>query len=72
MSSLQPKEVWEATTRWDDEVVDVWFKTKLKDDTELGLAWSHEEAIMEMMRQFIESYKDLPTSVYQFQTKLRN
>jgi prolyl-tRNA synthetase len=72
MSNLQSKETWEMTTRWDDEVVDVWFKTKLKDDTELGLAWSHEEAIMEMMRQFIESYKDLPMSVYQFQTKLRN
>jgi len=72
MTNLQPKEVWETTTRWDDSVVDVWFKTKLKDDTELGLAWSHEEAIMEMMRQFVESYKDLPISVYQFQTKLRN
>jgi prolyl-tRNA synthetase len=72
MTNLQPKEVWETTTRWNDEVVDVWFKTKLKDDTELGLAWSHEEAIMEMMQQFIQSYKDLPVSVYQFQTKLRN
>jgi prolyl-tRNA synthetase len=72
MTSLQRKETWEVTTRWDDEVVDVWFKTRLKDDTELGLAWSHEEAIMEMMQQFVKSYKDLPTSVYQFQTKLRN
>jgi len=72
MSSLQKKETWETTDRWDDKVVDVWFKSKLKDETELGLAWSHEEAIMEMMRQFIESYKDLPVSVYQFQTKLRN
>jgi prolyl-tRNA synthetase len=72
MTNLQPKEVWETTTRWSDDVVDVWFKTKLKDETEIGLAWSHEEAIMEMMKQFIESYKDLPTSVYQFQTKLRN
>jgi prolyl-tRNA synthetase len=72
MTNLQPKEVWESTTRWSDDVVDVWFKTKLKDDTELGLAWSHEEAIMDMMRQFVKSYKDLPTSVYQFQTKLRN
>lgn len=72
MTNLQPREVWESTTRWDDDVVDVWFKTKLKDDTELGLAWSHEEPIMEMMRQFIQSYKDLPVSVYQFQTKLRN
>ncbi len=72
MSSLQRKETWETTGRWDDEVVDVWFKTKLKDDSELGLAWSHEEAIMEMMQQFVKSYKDLPASVYQFQTKLRN
>ncbi len=72
MTNLQPKEVWETTTRWSDDVVDAWFKTKLKDGTELGLAWSHEEAIMEMMRQFIASYKDLPASVYQFQTKLRN
>lgn len=72
MTNLQPKETWETTTRWSDDVVDVWFKTKLKDETEVGLAWSHEEAIMEMMQQFIKSYKDLPTSVYQFQTKLRN
>ncbi len=72
MTNLQPQDIWEATTRWSDDVVDVWFKTKLKDETEIGLAWSHEEPIMEMMKQFIESYKDLPTSVYQFQTKLRN
>ncbi len=72
MSSLQRKETWEGTGRWDDEVVDVWFKSKLKDDTEVGFGWSHEEAILEMMQQFIKSYKDLPTSVYQFQTKLRN
>lgn len=72
MTNLQPKETWDATTRWDDDVVDVWFKTKLKDDTEVGLAWSHEEAIMTMMKQYIKSYKDLPVYVYQFQTKLRN
>lgn len=72
MSSLQRKETWTATGRWDDAVVDVWFKTRLKDDTEVGLGWSHEEAIMEMMQQFVRSYKDLPTSVYQFQTKMRN
>ncbi|MEO5499699.1 MAG: aminoacyl--tRNA ligase-related protein [Candidatus Saccharimonadales bacterium] len=72
MTNLQRKETWERTGRWSDDVVDVWFKTKLQDDTELGLAWSHEEAIMEMMQQYVKSYKDLPTSVYQFQTKLRN
>lgn len=72
MTNLQPKETWETTTRWDDDVVDIWFKTKLKDETEVGLAWSHEEPIMKMMQQYIRSYKDLPASVYQFQTKLRN
>lgn len=72
MSSLQRKDTWEATGRWDDEAVDVWFKSKLKDDTEVGFGWSHEEAIIEMMRQSIQSYKDLPQSVYQFQTKMRN
>lgn len=72
MTNLQPAEPWQLTSRWDDKVVDVWFKTKLQDGTELGLAWSHEEAIMEMMMQYIHSYKDLPASVYQFQTKLRN
>lgn len=72
MSSLQKRSTWEATGRWDDEVVDVWFKSKLKDNTEVGFGWSHEEAIIEMMKQYLSSYKDLPINVYQFQTKLRN
>lgn len=72
MSSLQRKDTWDATGRWDDEAVDVWFKSKLKDDTEVGFGWSHEEAIIEMMKQSVQSYKDLPQSVYQFQTKMRN
>lgn len=72
MTGLQRKEVWETTGRWDDEIVDIWFKTALKDGTELGLGWSHEEPIVEMMKQYVQSYKDLPVSLYQFQTKLRN
>lgn len=72
MTSLQRKELWERTHRWDDEVVDVWFKSKLKDGGEVGFGWSHEEPIGEMMQNYITSYKDLPISVYQFQTKLRN
>jgi len=72
MSSLQKKETWEITSRWDDEVVDMWFKSKLKDGTDVGFAWSHEEAIIEMLKQYLESYKDLPINVYQFQTKFRN
>ncbi len=72
MSSLQPKEVWQSTGRWDDKVVDVWFKSKLKNETEVGFGWSHEEPITEMMKRFLVSYKDFPVYVYQFQTKLRN
>ncbi|MBP6904700.1 MAG: prolyl-tRNA synthetase [Candidatus Pacebacteria bacterium] len=72
MTSLQKKSTWETTGRWDDAVVDMWFKSKLKDDTEVGFGWSHEEAIIEMVKQYLTSYKDLPINVYQFQTKLRN
>ncbi len=72
MTNLQSKEPWETTGRWDEKVVDIWFKTKLQDDTELGLAWSHEEPILDMLRQYVQSYKDFPVKVYQFQTKLRN
>lgn len=72
MTNLQNSDIWKTTDRWSDENVDVWFKTALQDETELGLAWSHEEPILGMMQNHIDSYKDLPTSVYQFQTKLRN
>lgn len=72
MTSLQRKELWEITDRWDDKKVDVWFKTELKNGSPVGLAWSHEEQITNMMKNYISSYRDLPANVYQFQTKLRN
>ncbi len=72
MTALQRKDLWERTHRWDDETVDVWFKSKLKDGGEVGFGWSHEEPIGDMMKNYISSYKDMPISVYQFQTKLRN
>ncbi len=72
MTSLQRKELWEKTGRWDDSAVDVWFKSQLKNGTAVGFGWSHEEQITDMMRDYISSYRDLPISVYQFQTKLRN
>lgn len=72
MTSLQRKEVWEKTTRWSDDVVDVWFKSHLKDGTEVGLGWSHEEPIVEMLKNYVHSYRDLPISLYQFQPKMRN
>jgi prolyl-tRNA synthetase len=72
MTALQERATWEPTDQWSDDKVDVWFKTKLKNDTELGLAVTHEAAMTKMLQGFVNSYRDLPFSVYQFQTKFRN
>ncbi len=72
MTTLQRKELWEETDRWDDKKVDVWFKSRLKNDVEIGFGWSHEEPITKMLINYIESFRDLPVYVYQFQNKLRN
>ena len=72
MSTLQRQELWQETGRWSDELVDVWFKSHLQDGTEVGFGWTHEEPIIELLRSYLKSYKDLPISVYQFQNKLRN
>lgn len=72
LSALQSSELYEETNRWSDEVVDNWFKTKLKSGTELGLGFTHEEMITALMKGQINSYKDLPIYVYQIQTKFRN
>lgn len=72
MSTLQNKEIWLETGRWSDEKVDVWFKSALQDGTEVGFGWTHEEPIVDLVRHYLKSYKDLPISVYQFQNKLRN
>lgn len=72
LTSLQRKDLWEKTGRWNDEVIDDWFKTKLANDTEVGLGLTHEEPLTELLKDYISSYKDLPLSVYQIQTKFRN
>lgn len=72
LAALQDPAIWKATNRWDDHNVDVWFKTKLKNQSEVGLAFTHEEPLTRLMKDFISSYRDLPRAVYQFQTKFRN
>ncbi len=72
LTSLQEKTNWEKSGRWSDEVVDNWFRTKLKNGSELGLAFTHEEPLTALMRDHVRSFRDLPRSVYQFQTKFRN
>jgi prolyl-tRNA synthetase len=72
MTALQEEATWAPTDQWSDENVDVWFKTKLKNDTELGLGFSHEGMVTKIAKEYVHSYRDLPIALYQFQTKFRN
>jgi len=72
LTALQSKATWETTGRWSDAVVDNWFKTKLKNGSESGLGFTHEEPLTKLMKDFVSSYRNLPSYVYQFQTKFRN
>lgn len=70
MSALQPKESWVQTGRWDN--VDILFKIPSQTGKEYALGCSHEEIATPLVQSFVRSYKDLPTSVYQIQTKFRD
>lgn len=69
MPTLQPKENWEKTGRW--SAMDDLYKVKDASGREFALGPTHEEVIAPLMRKFVSSYKDLPFSAYQFQTKFR-
>ncbi|MFH0804259.1 MAG: aminoacyl--tRNA ligase-related protein [Candidatus Zambryskibacteria bacterium] len=71
-SVLQNKEVWEKSNRWDNSAVDTWFKTKLKNGGEVGLSFTNEEAYSNILKQYINSYKDLPVFPYDFKEIFRN
>ena len=71
MSSLSPKELWEKTGRWD--AIDVFFHIPTGEDwKEYWLNSTHEEVVVPLMREFINSYKDSNVCVYQIQNKFRN
>lgn len=70
LSSLQNKESWKTTNRWDS--FDALFKITSRHEHEYGLGPTHEEVITPLVTQFISSYKDLPVSLYQIQTKFRD
>lgn len=72
LSTLQNKELWQKTGRWDDRVIDDWFKTKLASGTEVGLGLTHEEPLTSLLTEYVNSYKDLPLVIYQIQNKFRN
>ncbi|HXK39729.1 MAG TPA: aminoacyl--tRNA ligase-related protein [Candidatus Paceibacterota bacterium] len=72
LSALQNPEIWKTTDRWTGDADEIWFKTQLKSGGELGLGFTHEEALTNLMREHISSYRDLPRAAYQIQTKFRN
>lgn len=72
MTTLQDPTVWKASGRWDEGVVDNWFKSELKSGEEVGIANTHEEPLSNLLKQHVSSYKDLPFYPYQIQTKFRN
>ena len=71
MPSLNPKENWETTGRWDLLDEDV-YKVRDGEKREYLLAPTHEEVIVPLVKKFVHSYKDLPMSAYHIQTKFRN
>ena len=72
LTSLQSPQIWKKSGRWDDKVVDNWFKTKFVNGEEAGIANTHEEPLTNLMKGYVSSWRDLPRYVYQFQTKFRN
>ncbi len=70
MPAISPREPWDKTGRWNG--IDVLFKLKGAGDRDLALNPTHEEIVTPLAGAVIKSYKDLPTAVYQIQTKFRN
>ncbi len=69
LSALHPKENWAKTGRW--ETMTDLYKVKDASGKEFALGPTHEEIITPLIASHINSYQDLPFSVYQFQTKFR-
>ncbi len=77
MPALCPKENRIQSGRWD--TVDVLMKTtganeasKNKSTNEYALCPTHEDIVTPLLKEFVQSHKDLPRAVYQIQTKYRN
>ncbi len=70
MPALHPSENWKKTNGW--ETIDVLFKIKSQTNKEYALGQSHEEIVTPLLLEVINSYKDLPKSVYQIQWKFRD
>lgn len=71
MATLHPIEIWQQTGR-DKTMTDILYRTKTSSDKEFVLGPSHEETVTPLVKKYVQSYKDLPLSVYQIQAKFRD
>jgi len=71
MPVVHPSSIWEASGRWDD-VGDEMLRMQDRAGRDMCLAMTHEEVMADLARHFVRSYKQLPTSVFQIQTKFRD
>ena len=70
-SALQPKELWIESGRWTKYGPEL-MRLKDRNDREFCLGPTHEEIFTTIVRDSIRSYKELPVSLYQIQTKYRD
>ena len=71
MPVLHPAEVWQQTGRW-DAIGGEMFRLKDRNDRDFCLGMTHEEIMTWLASREIRSYRDLPQTWYQIQTKLRD
>ncbi|MFC5939125.1 proline--tRNA ligase [Corynebacterium choanae] len=71
LPALLPKEPYEHTGRW-DEYGDLLFRLKDRKGVDCLLGPTHEEMFTLLVKDMFNSYKDLPTILYQIQTKYRD
>ncbi len=71
LSVLQPKEIWERSGRADNYGPNL-FRLNDRRKKTLVLAPTHEELLTLIVKDNINSYRDLPTILYQIQTKFRD
>lgn len=71
MPVVHPAEVWQATGRY-DQIGSEMVRLRDRRDGELVLAMTHEEVVVDLARTEIKSYRQLPSLVYQMQTKFRD
>ncbi|NQV90108.1 hypothetical protein HQ487_01735 [Candidatus Uhrbacteria bacterium] len=70
MPALHPKQLYEATGRWEE--IDVMFKVDGAGGKEYGLSSTAEEVITPLVKEHVRSYRDFPVALYQIQDKFRN